>query len=238
MNSFQNSLVVCGTDTDVGKTVVSAMIVQGLNAIYWKPIQSGLDENGDTGRICKILDLPKERYLSEAYKFKAAVSPHWAAEQENRRIDESQLQLPLIKNQLVIETAGGVMVPLSREWLQINQLQLWKLPVILVARSTLGTLNHTLLTLEALRTRGISTLGIVLNGPSHSDNPKTLEQLGGVPIIGHVPPLKKVSAKALHEIWITQHYSNSCNNAYLETKSKAIKIIQLLPLLLSRNEMF
>ncbi|MFL0734272.1 MAG: dethiobiotin synthase [Prochlorococcus sp.] len=200
-------LIVCGTDTNVGKTVVSALLVQGLGATYWKPVQSGLEGGGDRERLCRLLNLPDDRWLPEAYRFQAPVSPHWAAEQENCCIHPNQLVLPAIPGPLVVEAAGGLMVPLNRQWLQIDQLQHWRLPLILVARSGLGTINHTLLSLEALRLRKLPILGLVLNGPSHPDNPKTLEQFGGVPVIAELPPMPNLTAAALAEQWHLQDLS-------------------------------
>ncbi len=203
MTSKELKLVICGTDTDVGKTIVSALFVQGLNAIYWKPIQSGLDE-ADTDKIRTVLNLSSERYFPEAFRFQAPVSPHWAAEQEGQCVDPSQLKIPSVKAPLVIETAGGLMVPLNRQLLQIEQLKLWGLPVLLVARTGLGTLNHTLLSLEALRVRNIPVLALVLNGPPHADNPKTLEEFGGIPVICELPPLNELTASTLNEQWEKQ----------------------------------
>ena len=155
MNQKLKNIIVCGTDTDVGKTIVSAFLVQGLKATYWKPIQSGLANDGDRGSICRMLNLPSNRWLPESYKFQAPVSPHWAAEIDNTFIDLNQINIPNHKNRLIIETAGGLMVPLNRNWLQIDQLKVWGFPIILVARTGLGTLNHTLLSLEASKTRSI-----------------------------------------------------------------------------------
>ncbi len=214
MNSKIFQIVVCGTDTDVGKTIISSLLVQGLNAIYWKPIQSGMEDGGDTHKLHEILTLPQKRYLPEKYKFKAAVSPHWAAEQENTVIDPQQIRLPNTKQHLIIEMAGGVMVPLNRNYLQIDLLKEWKLPIILVARSGLGTLNHTLLTLEALKTRSIPTLGIILNGELHKDNPKTLEQFSGIPIIAQLPKLASISAKSLSEQWLNLNLNERLKTAF------------------------
>jgi dethiobiotin synthetase len=197
-------LVICGTDTDVGKTVVSALVVQGLGARYWKPVQSGLEGGGDSGRVRALLDLDGERLLPEAYRLEAPVSPHWAAERMGLTIEPERLALPDSRDwpgPLVVETAGGVLVPLRRDWLQIDQLAVWGLPVLLVARSGLGTLNHTLLSLEALRRRGLEVLGLVLNGPPHPDNPRTLEQMGGVPVLAELPPLDPLHATALQRQW-------------------------------------
>lgn len=194
-------LVVCGTDTDVGKTVVSALLVQGLGAHYWKPVQSGLEGGGDTGRVQQLLGLPPERVWPEAYRLTAPVSPHWAAERDGVSIDPARLALPAGDGPLVVETAGGLLVPLRRNWLQIEQIAVWGLPVVLVARSGLGTLNHTLLSLEALQRRSIPVLGLVLNGDPHPDNPRTLEALGGVPVLAELPPLDPLDREGLERQW-------------------------------------
>jgi dethiobiotin synthetase len=194
-------LVVCGTDTDVGKTVVSALLVQGLGATYWKPVQSGMEGGGDTGRVQQLLGLPPERVLPEAYRLNAPVSPHWAAERDGVSIDPARLALPAGDGPLVVETAGGLLVPLRRNWLQIEQIAVWGLPVLLVARSGLGTLNHTLLSLEALERRSIPVLGLVLNGDPHPDNPRTLKALGGVPVLAELPPLDPLDREGLARQW-------------------------------------
>jgi len=195
-------LVVCGTDTDVGKTVVSALLVEGLGARYWKPVQSGMEGGGDTGRVAALLELPAERIVPEAYRLAAPVSPHWAAEREGVAIDPARLALPLGDGPLVVECAGGLLVPLRRDWLQIEQIARWGLPVVLVARSGLGTLNHTLLSLEALRQRRIPVLGLVLNGEPHPDNPRTLAELGGVPVLAELPPLEPLTRDSLRRQWL------------------------------------
>ena len=204
-----NRLVVCGTDTDVGKTVVSALLVQGLGAHYWKPVQCGLDNGeGDRDRVQRWLGLPEARIIPEAYRLQAPVSPHWAAELESGDpaapgppLDPQRLALPNQAGPLVVETAGGLLVPLRLDWLQIDQLQRWQLPVLLVARSGLGTLNHTLLSLEALQHRQIPVLGVLLNGPAHANNLSTLAALGGVPMLGCLPPLSAISASSLAQQW-------------------------------------
>lgn len=197
-------LVVCGTDTDVGKTVVSALLVEGLGARYWKPVQSGVEGGGDRDRVAALLDLAAERIVPEAYRLAAPVSPHWAAERERITIDPARLALPPGDGPLVVECAGGLLVPLRRDWLQIEQISRWGLPVVLVARSGLGTLNHTLLSLEALAQRRIGVIGLVLNGEPHPDNPRTLEELGRVPVLAQLPPLKPLDRRALQEQWRAQ----------------------------------
>ena len=213
MTTGQSQIVVCGTDTDVGKTIVSAWLVQGLGASYWKPVQSGLEGGGDRGRVRDLLQLTNDRLLPETYAFQQPVSPHWAAELDEVALDPGALMLPAIPGPLVVETAGGLMVPLTRSWLQIDQLQEWNRPVVLVARSGLGTLNHTLLSLEALRKRRIPILGLILNGPPHADNPVTLEQFGGAPVLGHLPPLRPLTAEALQREWGLQNLSDVIRTA-------------------------
>jgi dethiobiotin synthetase len=204
MSTFSKRIIICGTDTDVGKTIVSSFLVQGLKGIYWKPIQSGTEEGTDTKTVCNLLSLEPNGYLPERYKFKAPVSPHWAAEQESAFIEPSNLKLPDLDKLIIIETAGGLMVPLNRDWLQIDQLKAWGAPIILVARTGLGTLNHTLLSLEALKNRNLDVLGIVLNGPPHKDNPKTLEQFGDTKILASLPIFDEVNAKVLSQEWHKQ----------------------------------
>ena len=204
MSTFSKRIIICGTDTDVGKTIVSSFLVQGLKGIYWKPIQSGTEEGTDTKTVCNLLSLEPNSYLPERYKFKAPVSPHWAAEQESAFIEPSNLKLPDLDELIIIETAGGLMVPLNRDWLQIDQLKAWGAPIILVARTGLGTLNHTLLSLEALKHRNLDVLGIVLNGAPHKDNPKTLEQFGDTKILASLPIFDEVNAKVLSQEWHKQ----------------------------------
>ena len=199
---MSSRLVIAGTDTEVGKTVVSALVTLGLGARYWKPVQCGLDSGeGDRERVGRLAEVPPDRLLPEAYRLQAPVSPHWAAEREGLRIDDQRLRLPTGDGPLVVETAGGLLVPLRRDRLQIDQMVCWGLPVLLVARSGLGTLNHTLLSLEALASRGLRVLGLVLNGPLHPNNPTTLEQLGRVSVLAQLPPLAPLNSEALRRQW-------------------------------------
>ena len=129
------------------------------------------------------------------------MSPHWAAELDGLSIDPARLALPAWDGPLVVETAGGLLVPLRRDWLQIDQIAAWGLPVLLVARSGLGTLNHTLLSLEALSRRSIPVLGLVLNGDPHPDNPRILAALGGVPVLAELPRLDPLDREGLERQW-------------------------------------
>ncbi len=198
-NKFQ--FVICGTDTDIGKTLISSFFVRGLNAFYWKPIQSGIESATDSQTIEKLARINKEKIINEAYVFTKPLSPHWAAEIDQKTIDFNFLQLPTVNDSLIVETAGGLMVPLTRNFLQIDQIKKWGLPVILVCKSSLGTLNHTLLSIEALQKRNINILGLVVNGEKHLDNPKTLVEFSRLPVIAEFPYLPKVDSNNLDILW-------------------------------------
>ena len=193
--------IICGTDTDVGKTLISSFFVRGLNCFYWKPIQSGIQGETDSEYVQRVSQISPKKILKEAYVFNEPVSPHWAAEIDNVKLIKSNLNLPNIEKNLLVETAGGLMVPLTRDFLQIDQIKIWNLPVILVCRSSLGTLNHTLLSIEALRKRNITILGLFINGKKHLDNPQTLKLFSGLPIIAEFPLIKNLSVENLDLLW-------------------------------------
>ncbi len=195
---MSNSFIISGTDTNVGKTVASAMLVQALGYNYWKPLQSGIEDGGvDTRRVQKMTDLPDERFLPEKYVFSEALSPHRAAEIDGASVDIQNLTLPASDRPLIIEGAGGLMVPLTRKNLQINIFKSWGLPVILVARTGLGTINHTLLSLEALWARKIPVHGIIFSGPANDDNIRTIAEFSSVRVLGHMPMLEEINPTTL-----------------------------------------
>ena len=168
-------IVIAGTDTNVGKTIVSSLLVNKLDAHYWKPVQCGdLDTGGDSATVKKLSGIKANRIIPEAYRLKMAASPNQAAAAEGITIDKENLKLPNHEGALVVELAGGLMVPLRDDWLQIDQVKVWNLPVVLVARSGLGTLNHTLLSIEALENRNIKVATLILNGEKHEENYNTL----------------------------------------------------------------
>lgn len=168
-------IIIAGTDTNVGKTIVSSLLVNKLDAHYWKPVQCGdLDTGGDSATVKKLSGIKANRIIPEAYRLKMPASPNQAAAAEGITIDKENLKLPNHKGALVVELAGGLMVPLRDDWLQIDQVKVWNLPVVLVARSGLGTLNHTLLSIEALENRNIKVATLILNGEKHEENYNTL----------------------------------------------------------------
>lgn len=171
-------IIVAGTDTNVGKTIVSSLLVNKLDAHYWKPVQCGdLDTGGDSATVKKLSGIKANRIIPEAYRLKMPASPNQAAAAEGITIDKEHLKLPYHEGALVVELAGGLMVPLRDDWLQIDQVKVWDLPVVLVARSGLGTLNHTLLSIEAMKNRNIKIATLILNGEKHKDNYNTLVRI-------------------------------------------------------------
>ena len=193
--------IICGTDTDIGKTLISSFFVKGLNSFYWKPIQSGIELQTDSQTVGKLAQVSKEKIIKEAYVFTKPLSPHWAAEIDQKIINFDKLRLPKVQDSLIVETAGGLMVPITRNFLQIDQIKEWNLPVILVCKSSLGTLNHTLLSIEALKRRNIEIFGLVVNGEKHLDNPKTLVDFSGIPLIAEFPYIPKVDSNNLDILW-------------------------------------
>ena len=203
MNSQNNifKFIICGTDTDIGKTLISSFFFKGLNSFYWKPIQSGIETQTDSQAVEKITKLSKEKIIKEAYVFTKPLSPQWAAEIDQKTINFEKLRLPKVQGSLIVETAGGLMVPITRNFLQIDQIKQWNLPVILVCKSSLGTLNHTLLSIEALKRRNIEILGLVVNGEKHLDNPRTLVDFSGIPLIAEFPYIEKIDSNNLDILW-------------------------------------
>jgi dethiobiotin synthetase len=191
-------LIVTGTDTDIGKTVVAAGIAGALGASYWKPIQAGTAEGTDSGSVEALSGLPPERILPEAYRLHLAASPHLAAETEGVEIDPRQLVLPTPRP-LVVEGAGGVLVPARRDppLFMADLFAAWHAPVLLVARTGLGTINHSLLSIEALRARGVTVAGIVMVGDPHPDNERIVPALSGVPLLGCLPRLDPLDRESL-----------------------------------------
>ena len=185
-------LVVSGTDTGIGKTVLAGAIAMATGATYWKPIQAGLDEPTDSERVA-ALGVPT---LPEAYRLGTPCSPHWAAQIDGVTLDDPALALPGEEG-LVVEGAGGVLVPIRDDLLFADLFARWGLPVVLAARTALGTINHTLLSIEALRTRQVPILGVAFIGEAIENTEATIARLGKVKRLGRLPMLPEVTADAL-----------------------------------------
>lgn len=188
---------VTGTDTGVGKTVASAWLVHHLDGDYWKPVQSGLEGETDVAAVLRLSGASPGRMHPSAHVFKAPLSPHAAAALEGVTIDLADFRLPATGRPLVVEGAGGVLVPLNGEALMVDLMVRLALPVVVVSRTALGTINHTLLTLEALRHRGLEVAGVVLAGPPNPGNREAIREYGRVAILGEIPPLEPLTRGAI-----------------------------------------
>ena len=192
------TIVVTGTDTDIGKTVFAAGLTAALGARYWKPVQAGLEEGSDAASVV-TLGVPAEHVLPEAYRLTTPCSPHLAAEIDGVTIDPDRLALPAVDGPLVVEGAGGVMVPVTRDLIFADLFARWGKPVVLVARTGLGTINHSLLSIEALRRRDVPILGIAFVGDAVEDSEATIAALGNVRRLGRLPRLDPLNAATLAE---------------------------------------
>ncbi len=197
-----SGIVVTGTDTDIGKTVFAAALAGALRAHYWKPVQAGLDDGDDTSRVAALARLPADRIIAERYRLATPCSPHRAAEIDGVTIDPEQLVLPAPRP-LVVEGAGGALVPLTRDTVFADLFARWQLPVVIVARTGLGTINHSLLTIEALRARHVPILGIAFVGEAVEDSEATIAAMGGVRRLGRLPMLDPLTADSLAAAFAT-----------------------------------
>jgi dethiobiotin synthetase len=192
------TIIVTGTDTDIGKTVFAAGLTAALGARYWKPVQAGLADGSDAASVV-TLGVPADRVLPEAYRLTTPCSPHLAAEIDGVTIEPDRLALPEFDGALVVEGAGGVMVPVTRELIFADLFARWGKPVVLVARTGLGAINHSLLSIEALRNRGVPILGIAFVGDAIEDSEATIAALGKVRRLGRLPRLDPLNAATLAE---------------------------------------
>lgn len=200
LDIFPQQFFVTGTDTNVGKTVVSAMLTLGLRATYWKPIQSGLDPITDTRYVQQVTGLDSSHFIPERFRLPEPLSPHASAAIAQVQISLTDFQLPhLPQSHLIVEGAGGLLVPLNDRELMIDLIRSLRLPVCLVARSTLGTINHTLLSIAALRQANLSILGVILNGEKNQVNREAIAHYGQVPILGELSPLEAINPTTLKD---------------------------------------
>lgn len=190
-------IVVTGTDTDVGKTVFSAALASAVGGSYWKPVQSGLADGGDSASVSALTGMDASRILPEAYRLTTPCSPHRAARIDGVSIDPARLRPPACADVLVIEGAGGALVPITRDLLFADLFADWGDPAVIVARTTLGTINHSLLTAEALRARGVPVLGVAFIGDANEDTEETIAAIGMVKRLGRLPLLDPLTPDAL-----------------------------------------
>lgn len=176
---FKN-IFISGIGTNVGKTIVSSIFVEALEANYWKPVQTGAEIDSDTETVKKLISNLKSKFYKESYSLKTPVSPHLAAKIEGININLDKILLPKTLNTLIIEGAGGLMVPLNSTQLIIDLIPLFNAKVVIVSNNYLGSINHTLLTINALKQKNIPILGIVFNGEPNLETEKFIVEFTGM----------------------------------------------------------
>ncbi|MEH6827625.1 dethiobiotin synthase [Parasphingorhabdus sp.] len=189
--------VITGTDTDIGKSVFAAALTAALGASYWKPVQAGLADGTDSETVARIGGVDPARILPERFRLQIPASPHFSAAQEGIAIDRRDFVIPQVDGPLIIEGAGGALVPVNPELLFADLFADWALPVIIVASTRLGTINHSLLTIEALRSRGVIIHGMAFIGPENSDSEQTICRIGTVRHLGRLPWIDQLSPESL-----------------------------------------
>ena len=200
VSDFPENLFITGTDTAVGKTLISAVLMSGLNATYWKPIQSGLEEETDTSWIQRVTQLPSKQFLPERYLLSAPLSPHESSRLDGIRIDMEQMQVPKINSgKLIIEGAGGVFVPINEKDFIIDLMKQLNIPILIIASSQLGTINHTLLRIKLLRDYKLKIFGVVLNGDPNKVNKQAIEKYGKIPVVAEIPHMNNITSSSLKE---------------------------------------
>ena len=195
---------ISGTGTNIGKTIISSWLAVQTGFAYFKPIQTGSLEGTDSMEVRKLTNA---KVYPEIFCYKEPVSPHLAARIEKDEIDIKKITLPEEKN-LIIEGAGGLLVPINTEYFMIDLIKQFQAPVILVSSSGLGTINHTLLSLESLNSRNIKVLGVILNGPINNDNKEAIEFYGNTEVVAQFPQLDNIDTNILKDIPLPQKLRN------------------------------
>ena len=184
--------VISGIGTEVGKTVVSAIVSEALKATYWKPVQAGELENTDSHKVQRLTS--NVRILPEAYKLKEPMSPHAAAEIDGVNIQLNDFNLPQVDGNFIIEGAGGLLVPINMQGLlYADVFKNWNLPVIIVSRHYLGSINHSLMTAEVLKKRDIKIAGWIFVGEENKTSESIILKVTDLPMIARIPLVSEVT---------------------------------------------
>ena len=193
---MKQSYFITGIDTEVGKTMISAIVTEALEADYWKPIQAGDLDNSDTHKVERLISNKKTQFHKNAFALKTPMSPHAAAEIDGVQVSPKTIIRPETDNNLVVEGAGGLLVPISDSE-TIADLIAPTDKIILVSRHYLGSINHTLLSIEALRSRGLDCFGIIYSGNETKTTEDIIEKMSGVPVIGRVKEEEEFTAEVI-----------------------------------------
>jgi dethiobiotin synthase len=204
----RNDLFITGTDTNVGKTVLAATLCAALGRKYWKPVQTGTLEGTDRESVRQYAELRDEQTFPESYRFEPPVSPHLAARMAGTHIGLDAIERPAIDEPLVIEGAGGVLVPLNEKDLMLDLMRRLGAGVVVAARTALGTINHTLLSLHTLRAAGLRVNGVVMIGVENHENRQAIEHFGNVRVIGWIPVLTAIDRRTLLDVF-DRHFNRS-----------------------------
>jgi dethiobiotin synthetase len=191
---------VTGIGTEIGKTITSAILVEYLKADYWKPIQSGDLDHSDTNKVQNLVSNTQTKFHPESYRLTQPFSPHYAAQLDDVTISLDEINIPETANNLIIEGAGGLMVPLNQEDLIIDLIKKLDVEVILVSKNYLGSINHTLLSIEALNSRNVPIKGIIFNGESTPASEDIILKRSGLNVIGRILNLENVSKETVLEL--------------------------------------
>jgi dethiobiotin synthetase len=194
-----NQFIIAGIGTEIGKTLISSIFRQGLQADYWKPVQSGNPEEADALFIEQMTRVPEGKIWDSSYMLTQPLSPHTAAEIDGVRISLDQIQLPQTERSLIVELAGGLMVPLNESETNLDLIARIALPVILVSKNYLGSINHTLLSYEILKAKQIPIAGIVFNGPANASGERFILQHTGLKVLLRVPELAQINPEIIQE---------------------------------------
>ena len=192
--------VIAGIGTGIGKTLVSSILVEALEADYWKPIQAGDLKNSDSLTVQNLISNSVSVLHPERYCLTQPMSPHAAAKLDGVEIKLSDLSLPETNNTLIVELAGGIMVPLNANELNLDLLKQWKLPVILVSQNYLGSINHSLLSLEVLKNNKVTLAGIIFNGDRNEASENFILNYSKVKYIAHIPSLQQLNKQEIKKI--------------------------------------
>lgn len=190
-------LFVTGIGTEVGKTIVSAILTEALQADYWKPVQAGDLDWSDTLKVQAFISNSKSTFHKEAFRLSYPMSPHAAAERDKVKIQLTDIQPPETNNHLIIEGAGGLMVPLNNTDCIIDLIPQLDCEVVLVSRNYLGSINHTLLSIEALQKRNISIKGIIFNGKENKDTENVILKMTSIPLLGRIDEEKSINKETI-----------------------------------------
>ena len=198
---------ITGTDTGIGKTMLSSLLVAALDRDYWKPIQTGSVEGTDRDTVIRQAGILPERTHPEAYIFEPPVSPHLAAERQGIEIDFRRIERPYTTNPLIIEGAGGILVPVNPHSSMLDLARHLNTSLVVASRTALGTINHTVLTVTAIRNAKLPMIGVVMIGPENLDNRRAIERYGNVPVVGWIPWLERFDRETLQTVF-TSHFDS------------------------------